>query len=173
LRNDTESPASNSESDSSGDAAPDSVVDWLGQNPLAAQGITWPLPDCLDCNSTPRSQFTHPLFFEIVSGGGSGGGGGSESTPGTDALPPVIVTDFAPPTDKGNGPGDQGGPSTSDGPSPSNPRDRPTSDPTDPNEPDPQPTDVLQVPEPSTLIMAGAGALGFMIRGRLTRKRRD
>jgi hypothetical protein len=183
LRNDLDSPANDTESDSSPAAAPDPVVDWVGQNPFAAQGVAWPLFDCPDCGPTPRlsSQFTHPLFFEIAAGGGPGGGVGGGRAPDSDTLPPVTVTDFDTPPTSGNGPGDQTS-STPDDPGP--PRDggpKPPidlngpegpGDPHNPDGPDPGTPEVVQVPEPSAFVMAGMGVLSVMTRARLARKRR-
>lgn len=177
---DTYASDSDSESDPSAETTAEPVIDWLGQNPLAGQGIAWPLSDCLDCGPTPRQprQFTHLLFFEITPGGAPGGGGGGGAA-GPTELPPVTVTDFEPPTTAGDGPGD--GTSTPPGPENGPPDgrtgpDQPNGpkgpgDPGDPIGPDPHEPPVVQVPEPASFVMAGAGALSFMIRAHLSRKR--
>ena len=174
-------------SDSLPDRASDPVVDWLGQNPLAAQGIALPLSGCVDCDTTPRhvtklSTANGPMF---ASGPGGSGGG---FAPGPGSNTPGLVNPNTP-TTPGSGPGDQGSTPADDGgnpggpPPPTNPPGEPISppgpngpdgprDPGDPTGPDPQPPEVVQVPEPSALVMAGMGALSFMIRARLARKRR-
>jgi hypothetical protein len=177
-----------SASGSSPNNASDPVVDRLGQNPLASQGIALPLSDCVDCNATPRnvaalSTANGPMF---ASGpGGGGGGGGFAQGPGS-STPALLDTNT--PTTPGSGSGDRGGspPPPDDGGGPKPPADPPVRpiSPTGPNDPDgpddpgnplgpgPQPPEVVQVPEPSALVTAGMGALSFMIRVRLARKRR-
>ena len=186
-------------SDSSADTAPDIVLDWLAQNPLADQGIALPSSDCVDCDSTPRqvarlSTANGPLFALGPGGGGGGGGGGSFAS-GLSAGTSGLV-DTSTPTNQGSGPRDRGvstppvdggspggpnppgnppgqpiGPTGPNGPKgPEGPGD--PNDPENPDGPGPHDPPVAQVPEPSSLIVAGAGALSFMIRARLARKRR-
>ena len=191
-------------SDSSADTAPDIVLDWLAQNPLADQGIALPSSDCVDCDSTPRqvarlSTANGPLFA-LGPGGGGGGGGGGGSASGLSAGTSGLVDSSTPvqgsgpadqgvstPPDDGGNPGDPNppgnppgqpigptGPNGPDGPKgPEGPGD-PTNpnDPENPDGPGPHDPPVAQVPEPSSLIVAGAGALSFMIRAHLARKRR-
>ena len=194
-------------SDSSADTAPDIVLDWLAQNPLADQGIALPSSDCVDCDSTPRqvarlSTANGPLFALGPGGGGGGGGGGvggsasglsagtsglvDTSTPTTQGSGPGDQSVSTPPDDRGNpgGPNPPGnppgqpigptGPNGPDGPKgPGGPGD-PTgpNDPGNPDAPGPHDPPVAQVPEPSSLIVAGAGALSLMIRAHRARKRR-
>jgi len=170
------------------DTTSEPVIDWLGQNPLVGQGIVWPETDCSDCEPAPRQRYqaTHPLFIELGTAAPAGGGGGG--APGATELPSLTVTDYEPPIIPGNGPGDSGpntqsGPSENGDPGPPNPPGQPGGptgpnepndprDPDGPEEPDPTPPDVVQVPEPASFVMAGMGALSFMIRARLARKRR-
>jgi len=122
-----------------------------GPNQSAANGVMVPPSGCADCSSggprggTPKPQQPIPLGYD------NGGG----SAPGPVAVPsitpPSVIQPIAPPPN-GSGSGDDPGP--------------PIEPPIEP--PDPP---VVQVPEPTSFVMAGMGALGFMIR-RLARKRR-
>jgi hypothetical protein len=168
--------------------SPEPEIDWLGQNPLVSQGIVWPAVDCGDCGPAPRNGFqvTHPLFIELGTAGAPGGGGGG--APGPTAFPSVTITDYEPPPMPGNGPGDQGANTQSNPPDDGDPKPPgqpigPTGpndpnapngprDPNGPTEPDPTRPDVVQVPEPTSFVIAGMGALSFMIRARLARQRR-
>ncbi|HVQ16042.1 MAG TPA: PEP-CTERM sorting domain-containing protein [Vicinamibacterales bacterium] len=157
------------------------VINWAGQNSLATQGIAWPLSDCLDCISTPGQVAT----FSANGARFAGGGGGFASGAGSGAPG---LADTSNPTTPGSGPSDQvlappGGGSNPGGPNlPTTPPNRPVTltgpegsddgDPGDPIGPDPQQPPMVQVPEPASLVMAGAGALTLMIRARLARKRR-
>jgi PEP-CTERM motif len=186
LPNGSDTYASEAATDSSPDDAAKPVPDWFEPSALAAQGIPWSSIDCVDCGPTPSQVAMlkqQPIY--LSPGGGSGGGGGG-GLAAPSMVSPATVTDVEPPTAQGDGPGD--GPSTPPGPPgngpnpPTNPPTTPVAptdphgpegpgDPGDPIEPDPHEPPVVQVPEPASLVMAGAGALSFMIRGHLSRKR--
>ena len=167
--------------DSSSPAVSEPAFDWLGANPLADHGILMPLPGCRDCDPVPGQ--SAGLFPSSISGGaaGSGGGGGTGggggagqarslglTIPLTDSNPLIFSDNIvgggdpgasAPPLDTKRPPD---GPNVGNGGTPVQPIALI----------DPRPPDVAQVPEPTALVLTGAGALGFMIRVGLARKRR-
>ncbi len=186
-------PSSAPRSDSHGTAAesdwppagmPAAVVNWAEQNTLAMQSIEWPLSDCLDCSSAPGQVAVFSANGAMF-GGGFGGGVGFASGAGIGATG---LADTSNPTTPGSGLSDQGmlAPSGGSNPDslnlPTTPPDQPVAlmgpegsddgDPGNPIGPDPQQPPMVQVPEPASLGMAGAGALTVLIRARLARKRR-
>jgi hypothetical protein len=148
------------------DSAP--TPDWFAENLLAAQGILLSSTVCLDCEPPGLLAGLSLPVSGIPQGGGlggdGGGGGGDIAMPDDDKFR----------TNPGASVGGSGS-SESDTVTPPKPGNLVTlTEPGTPGSepPGPNPPEIEQVPEPSSVFLAVACALGFTVRRRLAANRR-